>query len=231
MSEDEGDVDTQEYAFAAGEVVRDRDDDDPNDAIVVNVPPIPASEWDVTALDQTLAEANPDYPADAQTVIVVFREVLTEYFEGTDTTGEFDSQIPIATLADEHVQFYAFPAPRLEATGERYTHSSESEATEQATDEEQRDSDAESVGSADPNPAQATEIKTEGDAAAVDALAERLTNNGMRVVDRDDDAGTLTVKKMRDTYRVEPGRVIEGEGRFRQRLEQLVSAEDAANDE
>ena len=38
-------------------------------------------------LDKTLAEANSDYPADAQTVIVVFDEALTEYFEGTDTTG------------------------------------------------------------------------------------------------------------------------------------------------
>jgi hypothetical protein len=48
--------------FAAGEMVHDRDDDDPNDAVVVNVPPIPASEWDVTALDKTLAEANPTTP-------------------------------------------------------------------------------------------------------------------------------------------------------------------------
>ena len=56
----EGDAHDADSDFAAGEVVRDRDDDDPNDAVVVNVPPIPASEWDVHALNQTLAEANPD---------------------------------------------------------------------------------------------------------------------------------------------------------------------------
>jgi len=132
--------------FAAGEVVHDRDDDEPNDAVVVNVPPLPASEWDVRALDKTLAEANLDYPADAQTVIVVFCETLAEYFETTDTTGELESQLPIAALANEQVQFYAFPAPRLEATGERYTHNSESEAAAEPTAKEQDDSDAASVG-------------------------------------------------------------------------------------
>ena len=53
----------------------------------------------------------------------------------------------------------------------------------------------------------------------------------MRVVDRDDEEGTLTVAKMRDTYRVEPGRVIDGDGRFRQRLDELVATADDTNKE
>ena len=216
-----------EQDFAAGEVVHDRDDDDPNDAVVVNVPPIPASEWDVHPLDKTLAEANPDYPADAQTVIVVFEEALTEYFETTDIAGELESQIPIATLADEHVQFYAFPAPRLEATGERYIHNSEAEA--ELTDGERVTSDGAAAGSADSDSASTTETTSEdgSDAAAFDALAERLASSGMRVVDRDEEMGTLTIEKMRDTYRVKPGQVVEGDGRFRSRLEQLVGDDDA----
>jgi hypothetical protein len=56
----------------------------------------------------------------------VFCEALIEYFETTDITGELKSLIPLADLADEHVPFYAFPAPRLESTGERFTHSSKS---------------------------------------------------------------------------------------------------------
>ena len=175
-------------------------------------------------LDKTLAEANPDYPADAQTIIVVFDEALTAYFEMTDTTGEIESQIPIATLADEQVQFYAFPAPRLESTGEQYTYTSASKA--ESTEEKRANSDSEPAGSADPDSGVDTENETEDGAAAVDALEERLANSGMRVVDRDE-AGTLTVAKMRDTYRVEPGRVIKGDGRFRQRLEQLVAVDDA----
>jgi len=52
----------------------------------------------------------------------------------------------------------------------------------------------------------------------------------MRVVDRDEEEGTLTVKKMRETYLVAPGRVIEGDGRFRQRLEGLVAVNAETDD-
>jgi hypothetical protein len=220
----------EEHDFAAGEVVHDRDNKEPNDAVVVNVPPIPASGWDVRALEQTLAEANPDYPEDAQTVIVVFDETLAEYFKKTDTTGELESQIPIAELAAEHVQFYAFPAPRLEATGEHYIHSSESKA-EPPTAEQGDLEAASSAGSATPDPEATIDSETEDDAAGIDALAERLADSGMRVVDRDDEEGTLTVAKMRDTYRVEPGRFIDGDGRFRQRLDELVATADDTNKE
>lgn len=109
-------------AFTPGEVVYDRDDDDPNAGIVVNLPPVPATEWDVHPLDSMLAEANPDYPDDAQTVIVVFREALAEYLSMTDTARDIELPISLADLADEHVPFYAFPAPRLAPTGEQYTH-------------------------------------------------------------------------------------------------------------
>ena len=115
------------------------------------------------------------------------------------------------------MQFYAFPAPRLEATGERYIRSSESAVA--STEEESATSESLSAPSApsDAGVETDTENGTTGD-AAVDAIEAQLANNGMRVVDRDDDAGTPTVEKMRDTYRVEPGRVIEGDSRFRQRL-------------
>jgi hypothetical protein len=36
--------------------------------------------------------------------------------------------------------------------------------------------------------------------------------------------------KLRDTYRVKPGEVIEGEGRFRPRLERLVTVDGANNE-
>ena len=52
----------------------------------------------------------------------------------------------------------------------------------------------------------------------------------MRVVDRDDETGTLTIEKMRDTYRVKPGQVIDGDGRFRPRLERLVTVDGANNE-
>lgn len=87
---------------------REQTPDEQDEAIAVNLPPIPASEWEVHPRDCTLAEDNPDYPEDAQTVIVVFRDTFEERI---DEGG--DLPISIGALAGERVPFYAFPAPRL----------------------------------------------------------------------------------------------------------------------
>ena len=204
-----------EPGFEAGAVVHDRDDKDPNDAVVVNTPPVTAAEWDVRPRGTTLAEDNPTYPEDAAVVIVVFRETLNEYFDREDVNapaGTLESAMPISHLAEEQIRFYAFPAPRLDATGEHYEY-------------EDRSDDPDSAA-ASVEPAE----NVRPDRGAIDALEDRLANSGMRVVDRDDETGTLTIEKMRDTYRVKPGEVIEGEGRFRPRLEQLVTVDGANNE-
>jgi hypothetical protein len=65
---------TDESDFSPGDVVLDRDDDNANPALIVNcIPGASADEWDVPG-DQTVAEANPDYPEDASVVAVVFEE-------------------------------------------------------------------------------------------------------------------------------------------------------------
>ena len=114
---------SEEPGLEAGAVVHDRDDKDPNDAVVVNTPPVTAAEWDVRPRGTTLAEDNPTYPEDAAVVIVVFRETLNEYFDREDVNapaGTLESAMPISHLAEEQIRFYAFPAPRLDATGEHY---------------------------------------------------------------------------------------------------------------
>ena len=69
-----------ETAWNHGDVVRDREDDDPDPAIVVNTPGAPADEWDISRLDKTVAEDNPDYPSDVEIVTVVYEENLREAF-------------------------------------------------------------------------------------------------------------------------------------------------------
>lgn len=94
-----------------GDLVVDRDDPDPNPAVVVNTPDVPASDWYVGGRG-TLATDNPDYPSDAQTVIVVFRDDLADvrpYYCGT-------SPLKLQPLEQE-TRIYAFPAPRLERVG------------------------------------------------------------------------------------------------------------------
>jgi hypothetical protein len=95
-----------------GDRVRDRDDPDPNDAIVVNQPPMTASEWDVEPRDCTLADDNPDYPDDASVVVVCFLDDLLEYGPPFDPTEQ--TALSLSTLNESGVNFYTFPAPRLD---------------------------------------------------------------------------------------------------------------------
>lgn len=92
--------------LAPGAVVVDRDDDDPDEAIVVNTPSKTAAEWDVPPRGCTLAEDNPSYPEDAAVIVVVFREELDE------TRPEYDGAEPLS-LSDLEAYYYSFPEPRL----------------------------------------------------------------------------------------------------------------------
>jgi hypothetical protein len=106
---------TDETDFSPGDVVFDRDDDEADPALVVNcIPGASADEWDVPG-DQTVAETNPNYPADASVIAVVFEETFD------DNAVEWNREEPIALteLNDSPMDYYSFPAPRLVRDGER----------------------------------------------------------------------------------------------------------------
>ena len=96
--------------FDLGEQVVDRDDADPDTAVVVARPDATAAEWDVDA-EHTVATfpGNEDYPEDARVSVVVFQDTLAEEFP------EYDGETPLApsALSDRDVPFFVFPAPRL----------------------------------------------------------------------------------------------------------------------
>jgi len=99
--------------FDHGDVVLDREGNDPDEAVVVNTPATPAEEWEVRYDERTVADDNPDYPADDPVVIVVYRDTLVEdqpHYCGV-------KPIPISTLNEDGVQWYAFPESRLEYVG------------------------------------------------------------------------------------------------------------------
>lgn len=116
-----------------GDVVEDREDEDPDRAIVINVPGEPADEWDAYD-DVTVAEDNPDYGADAEVVCVVFEEDLLD--ERPDYDGR---EIPLAYA--EGFKFYSFPRPRLEVVG-RYEQPEPELSDELASVEERLDGNA-----------------------------------------------------------------------------------------
>jgi hypothetical protein len=100
---------TDESDFSPGDVVLDRDDDDADPALVVNcLPGVSADEWDVPG-DQTVAEANPDYPADASVIVVVF----VEKFDNDALEWHREEPIALTELTDTPMKHYSFPAPRL----------------------------------------------------------------------------------------------------------------------
>lgn len=97
--------------LAPGTVVIDREDDDPDEAIVINRPPVAAEEWEVERRETTVAGDNPGYPTDDPVVIVAFRNALSQEFPGY-SGGE---SIEIGEL---RCPWYAFPASRLEPVDE-----------------------------------------------------------------------------------------------------------------
>jgi hypothetical protein len=96
--------------WTIGDSTRDRDDETPDPAIVVNTPSAPADEWTIPPIEKTVAEDNPDYPADVPVVVVVYEHILDESLP----EWEREDPLPLTDLNEASVQHYSFPAPRLE---------------------------------------------------------------------------------------------------------------------
>jgi hypothetical protein len=92
-----------------GARVVDVDDEDPNEAVVVNLPPVPAAEW-IAYVDDgeevTVADDNPEYNAAAEVVVVAF----ADEFDAAHPTWNADNPLP---LGEADCATYAFPPGRL----------------------------------------------------------------------------------------------------------------------
>lgn len=108
-------ADNQPTEPEPGDVVVDREDEDPDEAVVIDLLQAPADDWIAYETDDgkevTVAEDNPNYAEDATVAAIVFVDDLLEHRPEYD--GE---QIPIAYA--EGFKFYSFPRPRLERVGE-----------------------------------------------------------------------------------------------------------------
>lgn len=96
-----------------GDVVIDRDDENPNRAVVVNTPFVPADEWYAYG-SETVASDNPSYPSDDPVVVVVFESVLRDVYP--DYTGCL--AIRMKKLVRDGVPHYSFPRSRLKQVDE-----------------------------------------------------------------------------------------------------------------
>jgi hypothetical protein len=217
-------------ALQPGMVVVDRDQtpDERDPAVVMCDPPIEATDWDIRERNMTLAEDNPDYPADARPIIVIYRNRFEGDDEYTvDVPDEVRSKlanhqpVPVTDVADV-AKFYVFPAPRLKPTGEYWPSSKD----EQATDIEEKAGNTHvDSGATDPNLEDESETpaEPEGDdqpAGDLDQLASIVQQAGFSGVQQVNDGVETT--KLGETYRVDrSGEVIEG-GAFADKLASVL---------
>jgi hypothetical protein len=226
--------------LAAGDLVHDAEDQTPDDAVVVNTPPVAAEDWEAPGLDgTTVADDNPDYPADAPVAIIVYKQHLKEY--DPDWLAQEDPDpIPVSQLREDRILTYSFPAPRLtliersatdstdtadasahDDTGDTGVANADAEAKQepQAATDAAETPDDETVADSDPAD---DESPPEPSSPAVQALKERLEDGGMTV---EVEAGghTLRAEKLGEQYRVQPGQIVEGDGALRGRLKSIVS--------
>lgn len=217
-----------EDAFAIGAVVQDREDDNPNDAIVVNRPLKTVTEWIARRgswSEKTVAEDNPEYPADAPVIVVVFADALQAAFPD----WEEDAPLALTAINESDASHYSFPAPRL-----RRIDSSPGDGEREETDAGTGD-ESPPTASNEQEPAAAPDTADDGVAPASDetpvtaadlsasirALKERLEDGGM-AVEIEPDGQALQATKLGDTYRVRPGEIIKGDGALRSQFASIV---------
>ncbi len=204
-----------EDAFTIGAVVHDREDDDPNAAIVVNRPPQPAEEW-LAYRETTVAADNPEYPAAAPVIVVVFADALRAAF--SDWAG--DDPLPLTTINESDASHYSFPAPRLTVVESDMAPSDSSNDGTPSAASGGADNSSATASGPDEEPAPAAVTATDL-SASMRALKERLEDGGM-AVEIEPDGQILQATKLGDTYRVRPGEIIEGDGALRSRLAPIV---------
>lgn len=197
MSETKQDSESKnEKRLRIGDVVHDRDDSDSDAAFVARFPEENADEY-IAYEETTVAEDNPEYPADSDVVVVVFGQDVQFNYPSWDRLTALES----TEIEEAGMRPYSFPAPRLSH------HYSQKRAGEETSDsEESEGSDSE-------------ESEGVNGTVQVGALGDRMSVAGWDVRSDGDD---LVMEKGGESYRIQPDGVIEGEGDFRTPLENLV---------
>ena len=214
---------SRDHQFTVGDVVLDTHQESPNPAVVVNLPPKQANEW-TAYTNTTVAEDNPEYPDESPIAVVAFYDNLSEHAEELLWP---ESPIPLKQLHKHDVKDYAFPVERLqlaEDTSLAARHGGEDQETTEANDETDTTSDADgpdegkSETTRESNEVSSTEDN--GGESDLHELRDYLKDNGVR---SEIDNETVVVEKLGETYRLSTDEVVEGDGPYRDRLEQLVN--------
>jgi hypothetical protein len=93
---------------------RDADPDDQNPAIVVELPEEPAYAYEIDAINATVADVNPDYPASGPVATVAFERSLNDVLDNWRIAAV--EALP-AVCEEWEVQTYTYPVARLAREG------------------------------------------------------------------------------------------------------------------
>ena len=174
-------LDQSTIALSVGDSVADTEDDDPDEAIVIDRPTertIADWEHETDSGTTTAAEENPAYPADEQLIIVAFRDAVAAAIDDWQTLDG-------ATLREQVVNHdltqYGFPERRLEQI--------------------------------EPGAL---------DTQWLASLAERFEDAGWDVFHKTTE---LHLTQYDEDYRITAGGTVEGEGEYREPLENIVEIE------
>jgi hypothetical protein len=214
--------------FDIGEPVVDREQDDPNTAIIVNCPPKTATDW-IAYRETTVAEDNPDYPDDALIAVAVYRDELAEF---DPDWADRDKPFSLAEFNEAGTSHYSFPAPRLKSltsearsdddttdtdaeneTGEQTVEEASTDDTSTAPTEDETNTDGTGETESEPAPDPPAAVRDLKETLADRGLAAEIEANGQ----------TVAAEKLGVTYRVQPGEVLDGDGPHREKIEQIVA--------
>jgi hypothetical protein len=102
MTDDESDYDV-------GDIVVDKEAENPDEAVVVRKTDLDIAEWEVES-GTTVAATNPEYDEDEDTVLVAFTHYLDEYWPEWEDVDDRDLY---HEMMDNSLKWYAFPESRL----------------------------------------------------------------------------------------------------------------------
>jgi len=214
---------SRDHQFAVGDVVLDSHQESPNPAVVVNLPPKHANEW-IAYADTTVAEDNPEYPDESPIVVVAFYDNLSEHAEELLWP---ESPVPLTELSDYGVKDYAFPVDRLQPATDNSVAEAHTGADQETIDTH---NEGETTSDTDePDDGQSETTRQDNKAANANDndgdqdlhdLRDHLKDNGVR---SEIDDETVIVEKLGETYRLSTDEVVEGDGPYRDRLEQLLT--------
>ena len=100
-----------EDRYTEGTIVVDKEEENPEEAVVVRNTDVRITQWNVDNGEKTVHDDNPEYDEDELTTLVVFTDYLDEEWPEWRETDPEDLYEEV--MDRDHIKWYSFPRTRL----------------------------------------------------------------------------------------------------------------------